>query len=64
MVDMTWDDNVLTHAIILSKLGGTCKVRAAAPLTVTCDGENVSVNHPTPTETIFETQAGKTYTLV
>ena len=63
VVDMAWEECVLAQARISSKLGGTCKVRTARPLAVTCDGVAVQTHYPTPTTLTFETQEGKVYTL-
>ena len=62
-VEMTWRDGRLAEAIIHSKLGNPCWVRAATPLTVTCDGQPVPTKHPEPAVTAFKTTAGRSYRL-
>ena len=62
-VEMTWRDGRLVEAVIHSRLGRPCWVRAAGPLVVTCDGKPVPARHPEATVTLFETTAGRTYRL-
>ena len=62
-VDLAWKDGRLAGATVLSTLGGPCKVRAAAPREVTCDGAAVKVERPEANVTAFATAKGKRYTL-
>jgi alpha-L-fucosidase 2 len=60
-VDIAWADGKLTEATLLSTVGGPCRVRAAVPIQVTCDGEPVETTHPEPGVTEFPTEKGKSY---
>ncbi|MHC4174323.1 MAG: glycoside hydrolase family 95 protein [Planctomycetota bacterium] len=60
-VDITWSNGRLTKSVIRSKLGNKCRVRANAPVRVTCKGR--TINTTTPEENVFqfETELGRTY---
>ena len=62
-VDLAWKDGRLTQATILSLLGNDCRVRAAAPLEVQCDGAAVKVDRPEANVAAFATAKGKRYTI-
>jgi alpha-L-fucosidase 2 len=62
-VDMAWKDGKLTSATIRSRLGGPCRARATAPLTVLSGDKTVQANSPEPSLTVFATEPGRSYTL-
>jgi alpha-L-fucosidase 2 len=62
-VGMEWAGGRLTRATITSSLGGTCRVRTLAPLTVTSGGRAVETTQPEPGVTEFETRPGGSYEL-
>jgi len=55
-VDIAWRDGKLAEARITSRLGGPCRLRAQAPVRVTCDDRPVEM-----ADTAFATQAGAVY---
>jgi len=60
-LDMAWDKGKVVKLTVRSRLGGRCRVRAAAPLTM--DGSlAVPVKSPEANVIEFNTTAGKTYT--
>ncbi len=62
-VDIAWGGGRLSSAVIRSTLGGTCRVRAQAPLDVKSGGGAVKVTRPEPGVCAFKTRPGKTYAL-
>lgn len=64
VVDLSWDGNALSAARILSRLGGACRIRAAAPLRITRCRQTVRVQQTDATVATFQTEAGQEYTVV
>jgi len=62
-VDIAWADGKLTAATIRSQRGGTCRVRSKASLSVVSGGAATAVQRPEDTVVVFETEAGRDYTL-
>ncbi len=62
-VDAVWKGGTLATAVIRSRLGGTCRVRAVTALQVMADGKPVEVRNPEPTVWEFETRPGGSYLL-
>jgi alpha-L-fucosidase 2 len=62
-VGMIWAGGRLTRATIGSKLGGTCRIRAAGRWAVSGGGQPVRALEPGPGLIEFETAAGRTYVL-
>ena len=62
-IDIQWKGGKLARAVIRSKLGRTCRVRAASALEVKCDGKAVKVERPEENVAVFATARGKTYTV-
>ena len=62
-VDAAWKDGTLAEATLRSKLGGTARVRAAAPVEVTSGGKAVEVKRPEKGLVEFETKSGGAYVL-
>ena len=63
-VDMEWEKGQLTTAIILSRLGGQCKLRSSVPVSVVSEGEIIKTSSYEPGIVAFETIAGEKYTLL
>ena len=64
-ISMTWSNDELSIARILSKLGNTCRVRTKNRVHVTVDGHDAAnVSKPTWNIVEFETKPGKEYTLM
>ena len=64
VVDLSWDNNALSSAKIISRLGGVCRIRAVGPLRVTRNRQTVPVQQTDATCATFETQAGEEYEVV
>ena len=62
-VDIAWADGRITAAAVRSALGLPCRLRAAAALAVTCDGQDVPVDRPDAGRLAFETAPGREYLL-
>jgi len=62
-VNMEWEKGQLTAAIILSRLGGQCRLRASVPVTVVSEVEVIKTSSHEPGIVAFETIAGGKYTL-
>ena len=62
-LDIQWKGGKLASAVIRSKLGRACRVRAAGALEVKCDGKAVKVERPEENVATFATARGKTYTV-
>jgi alpha-L-fucosidase 2 len=63
-VNMTWKEGRLTAATIRSPLGGTCRVRTAAPVDVQSDTAGLSTSRPATNVVEFKTESGMKYALV
>jgi len=70
-VDLSWKDGSLKSATVLSRSGGTCRVRTAAPVVVTRAGGARGRMVSSRTErdgpwfvTTFRTTAGTEYSLI
>lgn len=61
-VNIEWSECRLSKAEIKSELGGECRVRANSVVSVSCGGESVG-SHIESGVIVFDTAAGKTYTL-
>jgi len=62
-LDIYWAQGRLTKALIRSNKGGVCKVRLAAPATVTSEGAVVAATSEKETVIAFETQRGRLYVI-
>ncbi len=62
-VDMEWNEGRLAGGIILSRLGGQCRIRSAVPITVTSSGAAVETASSEPGIITFETVEGGEYTI-
>ncbi len=62
-LDIQWKGGKLAQAVIHSKLGRACRVRAAGAVEVKCDGKAVKVERPEENVAVFATSRGKTYTV-
>jgi alpha-L-fucosidase 2 len=60
-VDIEWSGGQLTRAAIVSDLGSTCRIRAAAAVQVTSGGRLVAVLRPQPGVVEFKTSRGARY---
>lgn len=60
-VDIAWEDGKLAGAVLRSKLGAKCGLRADVPVKVECDGEPVKTIIAEGNVVEFETRVGKTY---
>jgi len=58
-VDIAWKDGKLATATVRSKLGGPCRVRAAAPLEARTDAKAVKVDRPEPSVAVFPMEQGR-----
>jgi alpha-L-fucosidase 2 len=63
-VDITWSNGRLTKSVIRSKLGNKCRVRANAPVRVTCKGRTIKTTTPEENVFQFETGLGRTYVVL
>ena len=63
-VDISWQDGHLTQAIIRSRLGGPCRVRAGTPITVLRGDQAVKLEQSEPSVWSFQTQSGGRYVLI
>ena len=63
-LDIHWKNGKLTEARLRSNNGGTCKVRSATPVTLTCQGQTVPVTSPEKGVIAFETQKGREYRML
>ena len=63
-VDINWQAGKLTKAMVRSKIGGKCTVRAAVPLCVTSQGKKaVDVSRPEQNVVRFDADADSSYIL-
>jgi alpha-L-fucosidase 2 len=62
-LDIYWKNGKMTEARLYSNKGGTCKVRSATPVTLTCQGQTVPVTSPEKGAIAFETRKGREYRL-
>jgi alpha-L-fucosidase 2 len=60
-VDIFWKDGKLTEAVIRSKLGNKCSIRANVLLIVTSEDKLVKTGSPEKNVTEFETKVGGVY---
>ena len=60
-VDITWKNGRLAGAVVHSKLGAKCRIRADVPIQVECDGKVVKTIIPEKNIVEFETGVGKAY---
>lgn len=63
VVDLTWANSSLASATVRSRLGGVCRLRADALLTVTHDGQPVSIERVDAHTIAFKTQSDASYVL-
>ena len=63
-VDMTWEDSKVVTVTLKSGLGKRCRIRSAFPLTTAEGGLKPSLKSIDANVIEFDTQAGKTYSLV
>ena len=63
-LDIVWQDGMLQRAIIRSEHGGTCRVRARAPVRVSAGAAPITVARPEPEVVTFECSAGERYELM
>jgi len=59
--DIAWENGKLAGAVVRSKLGAKCRLRAVVPVKVECDGKSVKTIIAEENVVEFETAAGKTY---
>lgn len=62
-VDIVWREGALDNATLRVTRDGECRIRAAGPLAVICEGAPVDAQHPEPGLTVFAGAAGKAYAL-
>ena len=62
-VAMRWKEGRVEEAVILSRIGNTCRVRSAGTLQVRHQGQSVPVSRPDRDVMEFKTTPGATYTL-
>jgi alpha-L-fucosidase 2 len=62
-VDIRWRGRKLESAEIHSLAGQRCRVRARVPVVVKSGGRVVKIDQPEPGVVVFETVAGKSYTV-
>jgi alpha-L-fucosidase 2 len=62
-VDIAWQNGQLVSATLRSKLGHSCRVRAAWPLAIASENSLVEANPQRSSAIEFSTQAGQAYTL-
>ncbi|MHC4655512.1 MAG: glycoside hydrolase family 95 protein [Planctomycetota bacterium] len=60
-VDIAWKNGKLAGAVVRSKLGTKCRIRANVPVKVECDGKSVKTISPKENVVEFETGVGKVY---
>ena len=60
-VDIAWENGRLTGAVVRSKLGAKCGIRADLPIRVECDGKSLKTISPEKNVVEFETGVGKVY---
>jgi alpha-L-fucosidase 2 len=62
-VDIVWSDGRLTRSVIRSKLGNKYRLRADAPVRITCKGRPIRTTTPEENVFQFETEPGRTYVI-
>jgi len=62
-LNFDWKDYKISHAVILSKKGGLCKVDAKIPVQVKCNGRKVLVKNGGNGVIEFPTKAGQYYSI-
>jgi alpha-L-fucosidase 2 len=62
-VDIQWKDGQVWRAEIRSRLGGPCRVRSVAPLTVESNGHPVQIRQLEPSVFLFDTTRKGVYSL-
>jgi alpha-L-fucosidase 2 len=60
-VDMEWKDGKLTRAVVHSKVGGKCRIRAGVPTTVSSADKPIRTNAPEANVVEFDTQPRAVY---
>ncbi len=60
-VDIAWKNGKLAGAVVRSKLGSKCRIRASVPVKVECDGKVVKTIIPEDNVVEFETKVDGTY---
>jgi alpha-L-fucosidase 2 len=60
-LDIQWTDGKLAKALIRSDKGNSCKIRSAAPVTITCQGEPVKMVEEARGLMVFPTKPQEQY---
>jgi alpha-L-fucosidase 2 len=60
-LDIDWQGGRLTQSVVRARFAGTCRVRAASPVTVSTEGSRVTVLRPEKLVAEFTTKAGGVY---
>jgi alpha-L-fucosidase 2 len=64
VLDMAWQDTKLQQCLLLSELGGHCRLRTQQPVRVLCQGKPVKTRAVSERVLAFETLQGSTYTIL
>jgi len=60
-LDIDWQGGRLTQSVVRAKFAGTCRIRAAVPITVSTEGGRVTVLRPEKLVAEFTAKAGGVY---